>query len=99
MSNPLTLPFMDVMPVGVILGLPMTDAAVQDDFLAGQIAGWLRHPALHTVQFRYGRGRVIMTTYRIRETIAYQPIAAAMLHDLIEHLKSDACQPVLTANY
>jgi hypothetical protein len=98
-TNPLTLPFIDVMPLGAILGLPVNDPAVQGDFLAGQIAGWLRHPALHTVQFRYGRGRVIMTTYRLRETPSSHPITVAMLHDLIEHLTSDACQPVLKANY
>jgi hypothetical protein len=98
-DNPLTLPFIGVMPQGVILGLPAEDPAVQQDFLAGQVSGWLRHPALHTVQFRYGRGRVIMTTYPLRETLAYHPVAVAMLHDLIEHLKSDQCQPVLKANY
>lgn len=98
-ENPLTLPFKDVTPQGVILGLPATDASVQGDFLAGQIAGWLRHPALHTVQFRYGQGRVIMTTYPLKETAAFHPLGIAMLHDLIDHLKSDDCQPVLKANY
>lgn len=98
-NNPLSLPFMDVIPLAVILGLPVEDAAVHEDFLAGQISGWLRLPAVHTVQFRYGRGRVIMTMYRLFETMRYHPIAVAMLHDLIEHLTSDACQPVLQANY
>jgi hypothetical protein len=98
-SNPLSLPFTDIIPVGVILGLPVTDAAVQGDFLGGQFSGWLHHPALHTVQFRFGKGRVIMTTYRIKETLHYHPIAAAMLHDLVDHLTSAACHPVLKANY
>jgi hypothetical protein len=98
-DNPLTLPFKDVMPQGVILGLPANDPAVQQDFLAGQISGWLRHPALHTVQFRYGSGRVIMTTYPLKETVSYHPVAVAMLHDLVDHLKSDQCQPMLKANY
>lgn len=98
-ENPLSLPFLDVIPSGVILGLPVEDAAVQPDFLGGQISGWLRLPAVHTVQFRYGRGRVIMTMYRLFETLRHQPVAAAMLHDLIDHLTSDACQPVLKANY
>jgi hypothetical protein len=98
-SNPLTLPFMDMMPRSVLVGLPITDSAVQQDFLAGQIAGWVRHPALHTVQFRYGRGRVIMTTYPLRETLHFHPLALAMLHDLVDHLTSEACQPTLQANY
>lgn len=98
-DSPLSLPFLDVMPTGVILGLPVTDPAIHRDLLAGQVTGWLRHPAVHTVQFRYGRGRVIMTTFRILDTMAYQPVAVAMLHDLIDHLTSDVCQPELKANY
>ncbi|MFN8528140.1 MAG: glycoside hydrolase family 2 TIM barrel-domain containing protein [Anaerolineae bacterium] len=98
-ENPLTLPFMNMMPEAVILGVPMTDPAYHGDFLAGQIAGWVQHPALHTVQFRYGAGRVVMTTYPIRETLHFHPLALAMLHDLVDYLTSDACQPTLKANY
>jgi hypothetical protein len=96
------MPFMGVMPTGVILGLPVEDTNVQQDFLAGQIAGWLHHPAIHTVQFRYGKGRVIMTTFALYDTLASDtpnPVGVAMFHDLIDHLVSDACKPVLTANY
>lgn len=98
-ENPLTLPFLGFTPPAVIIGLPAADATIQQDFLAGQLTGWLRQPAYHTVQFRYGQGRVIMTTYPIRETLPSHPLAVAMLHDLVDHLKSDACDPVLKANY
>jgi hypothetical protein len=98
-ASPLTLPFRDVIPQHVILGLPFEDARYHGDFLAGQIAGWVQHPAMHTVQFRYGKGRVIMTTYRISETIRQRPMAVAMLHDLIDYLTSEACAPTLKANY
>jgi hypothetical protein len=100
--NPLSMPFMHIMPTGTIVGLPVEDASVQQDFLAGQIAGWLNHPAIHTVQFRYGRGRVIMTTFSLHDALLSRspdPVGVAMFHDLIEHLASDKCQPVLTANY
>lgn len=99
-TNPLGLPFMAVMPLGVILGLPVYDRAVQRDFLAGQVSGWVGHPALHTVQFRYGRGRVVMTTFAIERALANQdPVAVALFHDLIDYLHSDTCRPTLTANY
>ncbi len=101
-TNPLGLPFMHVMPTGVILGLPVEDPAVQQDFLAGQISGWLRHPAICTVQFRYGKGRVMMTTFALKEALLEEvpdPVAIAMLHDLIDHLTSDACQPALRTNF
>lgn len=98
--NPLGLPFMYVMPQRTILGLPVEDRGVQDDFLAGMIVGWVRHPSVHTVQFRYGQGRVIMTTFALEEGLRLaDPVAIALCHDLIDHLVSDACQPTLTANY
>ncbi|MBL8132200.1 MAG: hypothetical protein JNL42_10115 [Anaerolineae bacterium] len=89
-QNPLTLPFMDMMPHGVILGLPLEDPATQANVLAGQLAGWVRHPAVHTVEFAYGQGRVLMTTYPIREALSFQPLALAMLNDLVDHLTGAA---------
>lgn len=96
--NPLSLPFLPVMPRGTILGLPVEDRAVQGDFLAGMISGWVRHPAVHTVQFRYGRGRVVMTTFGLEDALD-DPVGIALFHDLVDHLTSDACQPTLTASY
>jgi len=98
-DNPLGLPFRRVMPTRTILGIPVEDPAVQPDLLAGMIAGWVNHPSVHTVQFRYGRGRVIMTTFAFEEALPTDPVAVALFHDLIEHLVSDACQPTLAANY
>jgi hypothetical protein len=98
-ENPVTLPFIDMMPSSVILGLPVEDSRYHNDFLAGQISGWVQHPAIHTVQFRYGKGRVVMTTYPLRERLRFHPLALAMLHDLVDHLTSDACQPALTPNF
>ncbi|MFN8496318.1 MAG: glycoside hydrolase family 2 TIM barrel-domain containing protein [Anaerolineae bacterium] len=98
-TNPLGLPFMRVMPQRVILGLPLDDAAVQGDILAGMVSGWVAQPAAHTVQFRYGRGRVIMSTFAFREALPAEPTAVALLHDLVDHLMSDACQPTLAASY
>jgi hypothetical protein len=88
-----------MMPLHVILGLPVYDSAYHGDFLAGQITGWVGHPALHTIQFRYGAGRVVMTTYRLKEKLSYHPAAIAMLHDLVDHLTSDRCQPTLQAKF
>ncbi|NJR12706.1 hypothetical protein HC776_02235 [bacterium] len=97
--NPLTLPFMKVMPTYTLTGLPADQSTYHEDFLAGQVGGWINHPAVHTVQFRYGAGRVIMTTFSLAEQIAKQPIATAMLHDLVDHLASERCQPTLRANW
>jgi len=98
-DNPLGLAYMRVMPERTILGLPVEDRAVQGDFLAGQISGWAGHPAVHTVRFRYGKGKVIMTTLNIAAGAGDDPVATAMLHDLVDHLASEACEPLLRANY
>lgn len=98
-SNPLGMPFSRIMPMRTILGLPLEDRSVQGDFLSGMISGWVGHPAVHTVQFRYGKGRVIMTTFALEQALASDPMAAAMFHDLIDHLLSEACCPTLQANW
>jgi hypothetical protein len=97
--NPLSMPYMRIMPMYTILGLPVEDKAVQGDFLAGMVSGWVGHPTVHTVQFRYGRGRVIMTTFTLEEPLRDDPTASAMFHDLIDYLASDACDPTLRANW
>jgi hypothetical protein len=91
--NPVSVPFVGVMPERVFLGFPMDDPATHADVLAGQFTGWIGHPAAHTVQLRYGKGRVIMTAYKLKSGL---PVAVAMLHDLVDYLASDACQPTLT---
>ena len=42
-----------------------------------------------------------MTTFALEEALALydDPVAVALLHDLIEHLHSDACKPEIAANY
>ena len=73
---------------------------MQDDFLSGMVTGWVHHPSVHTVQFRYGKGRVIMTTFALENAIWMEDATGtALLHDLLEYLCSDECQPTLTANY
>lgn len=98
-SNPLGMAFQPVMPTRTILGLPVEDKQYHADFLSGMTSGWVGHPAVHTVQFRYGRGRVIMTTYSLEHALPHSPVAVSILHDLIDHLTSDECRPTLAANW
>jgi hypothetical protein len=98
-ANPLGMAYAGVTPQGVIVGLPLEDPAYQGDVLAGMLSGWAQHAAAHTVQFRYGKGRVLMTTFRLREALGRNPTATALLHDLIDHLRSERCDPALTASF
>jgi len=97
-DNLLKLPLQRVMPRGSIGGLPQEDPTVQRDFLAGRISGWVQRPSIHTVQFRYGYGTVIMTTYTLLESLRFgepDPVGVVMLNDLIDYLVSDSCKPTL----
>jgi len=97
-DNPLNLPLQRVMPQGSIVGLPQDDPSVQRDFLAGRMLGWVQRPNIHTVQFAYGSGTVIMTTYALLEALYFgdpDPVGVIMLNDLIDYLVSDSCKPVL----
>jgi hypothetical protein len=95
-TNPLGLPFMHVMPRGTMLGIPVEDPRYQPDLLSGMVLGWVRHPAVHTVQFRYGQGKVIMTTFALEAALLDDdPVAVALCHDLVEYLSSDDCRPQL----
>jgi hypothetical protein len=99
LDNPLNLPLQRVMPTGSIMGLVEGDSFDNEDFLAGQISGWVQRPAIHTVQFRYGQGRVIMTTYALLESLRFgdaDPVGVVMFNDLVDYLASDRCQPKLS---
>ena len=96
-ENPLGMAYLGATPKLVILGLPLDVAATSADVLAGMFSGWIGHPAAYTVQFRYGAGRVIMTTFPLRLLYGSHPTATTMLDDLIDYLASDRCQPVLRA--
>jgi glycosyl hydrolase family 2 len=95
--SPLGLEFGEVMPERTIAGLPFGSASIQADVVAGGVVGWVHHPTAHTVHFRYGRGRVVMTTFRLRSTFGCDPIATEMVHDLLDLLADDRVTPTLTA--
>ena len=96
--NPLHLPIQRLLPRGSIHGFPTKDLVVQNDFLAGEVSGWVQRPRIHTVQFRYGAGQVVMTTYALLEALRSgqpDPFGVVMFNDLVDYLASDQCKPVL----
>ena len=94
-ENPLGMAYLGAIPEFVILGLPLDTEAARADVLSGMFSGWIGHPAAYTVQFRYGTGCVIMTTFPLRLLYGIHPTATTMLDDLLAYLASDRCQPVL----
>ncbi len=100
-TNPLGLPFAGVAPNGVVTGLQHEDSSYHGDLIGGQFTGWVGHPAVHLVQFRHGKGKVLMATYNLVDSMTatiLDPVAVAMFHDLVDYLASEACQPRLRTN-
>lgn len=89
-ENPLGFAFGPVLPARVILG---HGERMGGDVLGGLVTGWAHLPTATLCQFRYGLGRVVMSTWQLAEQAGRDPVATALLHDLIAYTASAACQP------
>ena len=101
LENPLDMAFKEVAPRNIIQGLPFEVAEYHGDFLAAQVGGWVHFPVVRAVQLRCGKGRGLMTTFALESALLEKSdtVATALLHDLVDHLKSPECNPRLSANY
>jgi hypothetical protein len=79
--------FADLTPEHVITGIPPRDFAA--DVHAGLFVGWLHHIAALVAERRYGNGRLLISTFRLREQLPKNPVAAIMLRDMIAHLSKE----------
>ncbi len=94
-ENPMQWQFYKVWPKRVLLGLKPEG---QDDMLAGGYGNLIRSVPQDSAgerhwlevtttlaQFRYGAGRLIVSTFDLLKPALDDPVAAIMLHDLIEY--------------
>jgi hypothetical protein len=79
--------FADLTPEHVITGISPRDFA--SDVHAGLFVGWLHHITALVAERRYGNGRLLISTFRLREHLTENPVAAIMLHDMIAHLTKE----------
>jgi hypothetical protein len=79
--------FADLTPEHVITGISPRDFAA--DVHAGLFVGWLHHIAALVAERRYGNGRLLISTFRLREQLEMNPVAAIMLRDMIAHLTKE----------
>jgi hypothetical protein len=98
-ENPIAWPFYRVMPHSVLIGF---EPAHQSDIIAGAYGSFFRNtPAdsqgkIHTtevtgtiVQFRFGKGKLLITTFDLLKNLAEDPVATAMFNDLVHYAASD----------
>lgn len=76
--------FADLVPEQVITGLSPRDFAT--DVHSGLFVGWLHHTVALIAERSIGTGRLLISTYQLREHLADHPVAAVMLHDMVTHL-------------
>jgi hypothetical protein len=77
--------FSRVIPEHVIVGLSPWD--FQGDVDAGMFVGWIHKPVGLAARLRYGRGVVLITTFRLSNAdIGTDPVATALLRALVARL-------------
>lgn len=76
--------FADLVPEQVITGLSPRDFAA--DVHSGLFVGWLHHTVALVAERSIGDGRLLISTYQLREHLTDHPVAAIMLHDMVTHL-------------
>lgn len=99
-------PFSAFASLGSILGWPAaavtpqnlldTPAGTSRDTLAGFFLGWVHDSHPVAVQARHGQGKVIVTTLNLAGEYGKDPLATAMLDQLIAYINSPSCQPTTT---
>jgi Glycosyl hydrolases family 2, TIM barrel domain/Glycosyl hydrolases family 2, sugar binding domain/Glycosyl hydrolases family 2 len=75
--------FAGLTPDHVITGLRTRDFAA--DVHAGLFVGWVHHSAGLIAERRFGAGRLLISTFRLREQLEVNPIAQIMLGDMIRY--------------
>src|SRR5205823_1281462 len=92
-------PFYTVMPRNVLIGVTPDE---RQDIIAGAYGSFFRSSPVdstgqhHTtevtgtiVQFRYGKGKMVICTFDLLKTLSEDPVATVMFKDLVEYAGGD----------
>ncbi len=88
-TNPLDFLFSEITPNYVITGYEERT----EDVLAGLFIGWILSPAALLAQFRCGKGKGLITTFRLANKFGNDPAATFILNDLIGYLIEGKFEP------
>jgi hypothetical protein len=76
--------FADLTPDAVLVGLLPREFASRVH--AGLFVGWVHHVVALVAERAVDRGRLLASTFRIRDQLVSHPVATIMMADMIEHL-------------
>ncbi|HEY0005019.1 MAG TPA: glycoside hydrolase family 2 TIM barrel-domain containing protein [Pyrinomonadaceae bacterium] len=91
--------FANLTPDHVITGLSPRDFA--SDVHAGLFVGWIHQTVALVAERRFGRGRLIVSTFCLSKHLTSHPVAAVMLRDMVAHLayhKGSEAEPLTDAD-
>jgi hypothetical protein len=77
--------FADLIPECVIVGLQPSD--FNADVHAGLFVGWLHHVVGLVAERRVGAGRLLISTFLLRERLHDHPVARIMFDDMLAHVQ------------
>jgi len=76
--------FADLTPDAVLVGLQPRDFARRVH--AGLFVGWVHHVVALVAERPVDRGRLLASTFRLREQLDQHPVATVMMDDMIRHM-------------
>ena len=76
--------FADLTPESVIVGMSPRDFA--SSVHAGLFVGWIHHAVALVAERSIDRGKLLISTFRLREHLGAHPVATIMLQDMIARL-------------
>ena len=76
--------FADLTPDSVLVGLSPRDFASRVH--AGLFVGWVHHVVALVAERRVDQGRLMASTFRLRDHLGVHPVATTMLDDMIRHM-------------
>ncbi len=75
--------FVDLTPEHVIHGVH--PYSFGDDVHAGLFLGWIHKAVALVAERQVGAGRVLISTFRLKDHVAKHPVAAVLLRDMLAH--------------
>ncbi len=83
-QNLVDFTFVGLTPEHIIHGLQPHEFAT--DVHAGLFAGWLHKTVALVAERGIGRGQLLVSTFRLAQNLGRNPVAAAMVNDMVAHL-------------
>jgi len=80
----------DAIPDFVIADIPAENF---EDVLAGMYVGWIHKSSGYFVQMSVGKGKLIITSFKLKDNYLNDPYSTYLLDEIINYVNSKNCKP------